>query len=318
MKAPIPANEVPRLDALRGFDILDTAPDEAFDDLVRLAAKVCSTPIALVSLVDQDRQWIKSKVGLDIAEAPREMSVCAHAILEHDVCVIPDLAADPRFSANPMVTSGPQLRFYAGAPLVTREGLALGMVCVLDHQPRELSEEQKSLLRSLARQVELRRELKELARAIAERDEAQKELRSSEHRLQAILDSTTAVVYAKDTQGRYVVINRQFEELFHASRQQMMGRTDLDVFPKDIAEAFRANDRKVLEAGYPIEFEESVPHDDGIHTYISIKFPLYDTGGIPYASCGISTDITERRRAERRLAAQFATARTLAESEKLA
>ncbi len=322
MKAPIPANEEPRLNALRGLDILDTAPEEAFDDLARLAARVCSTPVALVSLVDQDRQWIKAKVGLDLTESPRNLSVCAHAILERDVCVIPDLAADPRFCDNPIVTSGPKLRFYAGAPLVTGEGLALGMVCVLDRVPRELSEEQRSLLRSLARQVmaqmELRREVKDLARAIAERDAAQRELRSSEHRLQAILDSTTAVVYAKDTQGRYVVINRQFEELFHTSRQQMMGKTDLDLFPKEAAEAFRANDRKVLEAGYPIEFEESVPHDDGIHTYISIKFPLYDAAGIPYASCGISTDITQRRRAERRLAAQFATARTLAESEKLA
>ena len=306
MKAPIPANEEPRLEALRGLDILDTAPEGAFDDLARLAAKVCSTPIALVSLVDQDRQWIKAKVGLDLTESPRNLSVCAHAILERDVCVIPDLAADPRFSANPMVTSGPNLHFYAGAPLVTAEGLALGMVCVLDHKPGELREEQKGLLRSLARQVmeqlELRREVKDLARAIAERDAAQRELRSSEHRLQAILDSTTAVVYAKDTQGRYVVINRQFEDLFHVSRQQMMGKTDLDVFPKEAAEAFRANDRKVLEAGYPIEFEESVPHDDGIHTYISIKFPLYDAAGIPYASCCIPTDITQRRRAERRLA----------------
>jgi PAS domain S-box-containing protein len=322
MKAPIPANEEPRLEALREFDILGTAPEEAFDDLARLAAKVCSTPIALVSLVDQDRQWIKAKVGLDVTETPRDLSVCAHAILERDVCMIPDLSTDPRFRDNPFVTSGPKLRFYAGSPLVTAEGFALGMVCVLDRVPRELSEEQKSLLRSLARQVmaqlELRREVKSLARAIAERDAAQRELRSSEHRLQAILDSTTAVVYAKDTQGRYVVINRQFEDLFHVSRQQMMGKTDLDVFPKEAAEAFRANDRKVLEAGYPIEFEETVPHDDGIHTYISIKFPLYDAAGIPYASCGISTDITQRRRAERRLAAQFATARTLAESEKLA
>jgi PAS domain S-box-containing protein len=322
MKAPLPDNEVSRLEALRQLDILDTAPEEAFDDLVRLAANVCATPIALVSLVDRDRQWVKAKLGLDLSQAPRDLSICAHAILERDVCVIQDLSADPRFSANPFVAAAPGLRFYAGAPLVTKEGFALGMLCVLDRVPRDLSKDQKSLLQSLARQavaqLELRRELKDLARVIVERDEVQKELRSSEQRLQAILDSTTAVVYAKDTQGRYLVINRQFEELFHTSRQQMMGKTDLDVFPREAAEAFRANDRKVLEAGYPIEFEESVPHDDGIHTYISIKFPLYDVAGVPYASCGISTDITERRRAERRLAAQFATAHALAESEKLA
>jgi two-component system sensor histidine kinase/response regulator len=321
MKAPLPINEVSRLEALRQLDILDTAPEEAFDDLVRLAANVCSTPIALVSLVDADRQWVKAKVGLDFTEAPRDLSVCAHAILERDVCVIPDLAADSRFSTNPFVTSEPGLRFYAGAPLLTKEGHALGMLCVLDRVPRELSDEQKSLLRSLARQamaqLDLRREIKDLARVVAERDKAQKELRASEQRLQAILDSTTAVVYAKDTGGRYLVINRQFEELFHTTRQQMVGKTDLDVFPKEAAETLRANDRKVLEAGYPIEFEEAVPHDDGVHTYISIKFPLYDLSGKPYASCGISTDITERRRAERRLAAQFATAQTLAESETL-
>jgi PAS domain S-box-containing protein len=322
MKAPLPTNEVSRLDELRRLEILDTAPEQAFDDLVRLASSVCSTPIALVSLVDADRQWVKAKVGLEITEAPRDLSVCAHAIVEGHVCVIPDLAADPRFSTNPLVASGPGLRFYAGAPLLTREGHALGMLCVLDRVPRQLTGEQKSLLESLARQamaqLELRREIKDLARVVAERDEVQKELRSSEQRLQAILDSTTAVVYAKDTQGRYVVINRQFEDLFHTTRQQMVGRTDLDVFPQKVAEAFRANDRKVLQAGYPIEFEESVPHDDGIHTYISIKFPLYDSSGTPYATCGISTDITERRRAERRLAAQFSTAQTLAESEKLA
>jgi PAS domain S-box-containing protein len=322
MKAPLPSNEVSRLEALRQMDILDTAPEEAFDDLVRLAASVCATPIALVSLVDENRQWIKAKLGLDFSEAPRDLSICAHAILEREVCVIGDLTADSRFSANPFVVAGPGLRFYAGAPLVTKEGYALGMLCVLDRVPRDLTADQKGLLQSLARQavaqLELRRELKDLARVMVERDQVQKELHASEQRLQAILDSTTAVVYAKDTQGRYLVINRQFEELFHTSRQHMMGKTDLDVFPREAAEVLRANDRKVLEAGYPIEFEETVPHDDGIHTYISIKFPLYDSAGVPYASCGISTDITERRRAERRLAAQFATAHALAESEKLA
>jgi PAS domain S-box-containing protein len=322
MKAPLPTNEEPRLEALRKLDILDSEPEQAFDDLTRLAARVCETPIAMLSLVDKHRQWVKSKVGLEVTQTPRDVSICAHAILEPEALVVQDLSADPRFADNPFVAGPPGLRFYAGAPLLTKEGYALGTLCVSDRVPHDLSDEQRSLLQSLARQaaaqLELRREVRDLAQVIAERDEAQKELRSSEQRLQAILDSTTAVVYAKDREGRYIVINRQFEELFHTTRQRMMGKTDLDVFPKEAADVLRANDLKVLEAGYPIEFEETVPHDEGIHTYISIKFPLYDAAGNVYASCGISTDITERRRAERRLAAQFATARALAESETLA
>ncbi len=322
MKAPTPTNEESRLEALRELKVLDSAPEQAFDDLTRLAAQVCSTPFAMLSLVDKDRQWVKSKVGLEFTEIPRDVSICAHAILAREAVVIPDLTADPRFAGNPFVTGPPNLRFYAGAPLLTKDGYALGTLCVSDRVPHEMSSEQKSLLESLARQAaaqfELRRELKDLARVIVERDEAQKELLSSERRLQAILDSTTAVVYAKDRQGRYLVINRQFEELFHITRKHIVGKTDHDVFPKEAADALRANDLKVLEAGYPIEFEEAVPHDEGVHTYISIKFPLYDAEGNVHAACGISTDITERRRAERRLAAQFATARALAESESLA
>jgi two-component system, sensor histidine kinase and response regulator len=305
MKAPLPSDETARLDALHELDILDTGPEEAFDDLTRLAAHVCQTPIALVSLVDRDRLWFKSKRGLDVSETPRDIGFCAYGILEKDIFLVGDLSADERFAQNPLVASTPGLRFYAGAPLITQEGHALGMVCVADYVPRELDADQKDTLRALARQavaqLELRRDLKELGRVSRECQEAEKELRASEHRLQAILDSTTAVVYVKDRDGRYLVINRQYEELFHISRKQIVGKTDHEIFPKEAADAFRANDLKVLEAGHPIEFEEAVPHDDGIHTYISIKFPLYDSEGTAYAACGISTDITARRQAQEAL-----------------
>src|ERR1700690_2026190 len=126
----------------------------------------------------------------------------------------------------------------------------------------------------------------------------EKELRISEERLQSILDNTTAVVYLKDTEGRFILVNRRFETLFHVKRAELVGKTDYDLFPKELSDAFRVNDLRVLTAAAPLEFEEVAQHDDGLHTYISIKFPLLDANGVPNAVCGISTDITDRKRAE--------------------
>jgi PAS domain S-box-containing protein len=140
-----------------------------------------------------------------------------------------------------------------------------------------------------------------MGREITERKVEEERHRHIEARLQAILDNTIAVIYVKDTEGRYLLINRQFEDLFHVTRQNVIDKTDRDLFPADIAEAFRANDCKVLETRSALEFEEIAPHDDEVRTYLSVKFPLCDAGGVPYAVCGISTDITERKRAEMKL-----------------
>ncbi len=138
---------------------------------------------------------------------------------------------------------------------------------------------------------------------ITEGKQAEKALRESQERLQAIIDNTSTVIYLKDCQGRYLLINRQHENLFNLSKNQMIGKTDAEIFPAEIAAAFRSNDRKVLAAEMPLEFEETVPQDDGIHTYISIKFPLWDSGGKAYGICGISTDITQRKRTEAEITA---------------
>lgn len=167
--APLPKNEVKRLKILWQYDVLDTVPEEVFDDLTDLAAHICEAPVAMISLVDENRQWFKSRVGMSVKETSRDISFCAHAILNDDLLVISDATKDPRFSDNPLVTGPQKIRFYAGAPLVTPDGHALGTLCVLDRQPRKLRPEQRNALSVLAHhvvtQLELRRHARELADA---------------------------------------------------------------------------------------------------------------------------------------------------------
>ena len=165
-KAALPSNEQERLETLKEYEILDTLPEREFDDLTALAATICGAPIALISLVDESRQWFKSKVGIDGAETPRDLAFCAHTILQDDVFIVKNALEDDRFSDNPFVLEEPNVRFYAGAPLIAPDGMKLGAICVVDSQPRELRADQIEALSRLARQVisqmELRMRVKQL------------------------------------------------------------------------------------------------------------------------------------------------------------
>ncbi len=173
-------NEAARLETLRQFEVLDTDPEESFDDLTRLAAYICHTPIAIISLVDAHRQWFKSRVGISEAETSRDISFCAHAIQQFGPFVVPDALDDERFKNNPLVKSEPGIRFYAGSPLTTIEGFNLGTLCVVDRHPRELTPEQTAALRMLGHQVmtqlELRRTIKSLTNSLNKERTREKEL----------------------------------------------------------------------------------------------------------------------------------------------
>jgi anti-sigma regulatory factor (Ser/Thr protein kinase) len=182
--------EAERLATLRQYRILDTKPEKAFDDLTLLAVQIFRVPVALISLIDEDRQWFKSRVGLTVTETHRSVAFCAHAIQQPGLFVVPDASRDERFRDNPFVVDDPHVRFYAGAPLMTPEGHALGTICVLDQVPRDLNVDEARALEALRRQtqaqLELRRNLIELEGALAERDRAEqqqaalvKELRKS-------------------------------------------------------------------------------------------------------------------------------------------
>ena len=180
MRFPIPEHEADRLNTLRGYGILDTRPEECFDDLTRLAAFVCGTPISVMSLVDEDRQWFKSKVGIEARQTPREHAFCAHAIMSPEMFVVPDATKDPRFASNPLVLGEPHIRFYAAAPLAAPNGHHLGALCVIDRVPRQLSREQLEALRILGRQVMaqvvLGKNLHDLKTALKARDEAEHDM----------------------------------------------------------------------------------------------------------------------------------------------
>ncbi|MFY9271137.1 MAG: GAF domain-containing protein [Candidatus Manganitrophaceae bacterium] len=201
IKAPFPDNEPDRIQALHQYRILDTLPEDVFDDIALLASKICATPIGLITFVDSERQWFKSKVGLAISETIRDVAFCAHAILEPDFLIVPDALSDSRFSDNPLVTGEPKIRFYAGVPFKTSDGLTLGTLCVIDRVPKDFDAAQRDALRSLARHVMT---LLNLRRTLVEFQRAEEALRVSETKKQALLDVLPDLMFQIGRDGTFL------------------------------------------------------------------------------------------------------------------
>jgi GAF domain-containing protein len=168
MKAPLPSNETERLAALKEYHVLDTETEQSYDDIVILAAHICKVPIAMISLVDEVRQWFKSKVGVDQQQTSRDVAFCAHAILQNEPFIVRDATKDRRFAGSTLVTGDTHFRFYAGIPLINPEGLALGTLCVVDRHPRRLTAAQQKALQALSRQVMALLELRRVSNHLAE------------------------------------------------------------------------------------------------------------------------------------------------------
>lgn len=287
MSFPIPHNEPERLAALHAFRLLDTAPEQVYDDLTSLAAELCGTPIAALSLSDSHRQWFKAKVGMDVSEMPRSISCCAHAVLQPELLVIPDTTKDPRVAQSPLVTGEAQLRFYAGAPLILKSGIILGTLCVADQKPRTLSPEQQNHLTILARQ------------AIT-----QIELRLAENRLKEAQQLARMGNWEQD-----VLTGRLYwsEEIFSLlDFDPALGEPPLSeyiarIHPEDremVYQVFQA----ILAGEDSFSIDLRFVHRSGAIRWMHCRGKgLKDAQGQTVKLVGMKMDITERKEAEERL-----------------
>jgi PAS domain S-box-containing protein len=308
LKAALPANESERLQALRGYEILDTAPAEEFDDIVLLASRICGTPIAMISLVDENRQWFKSKIGTEVIETSRDIAFCAHGILQADVFVVEDATQDERFADNPLVTGESGVRFYAGARLLAKGGEALGMLCVNDRIPREITEEQKQSLQALSRQVvaqlELRRNVRDLRQMIIDRERTDAELAFERNLMCALMESSHDSIYFKDAESRFIRCSANMAQLFGVQDvSDLIGRRDSDFFSDEHSAQTLADELGIIQTGDPIlgKIEKETWNDGAVTWVLTSKLPLRDKIGTVVGTIGISKDVTSIKAAQEEL-----------------
>ncbi|MES2823203.1 MAG: GAF domain-containing sensor histidine kinase [Pseudomonadota bacterium] len=289
MKAALPVNEIIRIKALHDLAILDSAREQSFDDVAQVAMQLCDVPIAVVSLVDVNRQWFKSCIGVDASETPRDVAFCAHAILAPDeVLVIEDATKDNRFSDNDLVLGPPHIRFYAGAPLVTDEGLALGTLCVIDYKPRQLNSGQLDSLKALARQV------MQLLRLKKTHDVMQQ----YSVRMQALADAVPIFIGELNAQQRYTFVNKKYQDWLGIDADDMIDKAPMELLAGDIAKKITAaialclqgeivNIEVILASGTVLAMSYLPRVEEGVEGAVRV-LGVYE----------VAIDITERKRLE--------------------
>ena len=299
-------NESGRLAALRRYQILDTLPEAAFDEIVRAAAALFTAPVAFVGFIDEDRQWFKARTGMDVLQIPRNAAFCSHAILQRSPLVIEDTSKDKRFDDNELLVLKRGLRFYAGAPLVSGDGQAIGTLGIADRKPRTFSERQRDALEVLGRQVmaqlELRRHLSELARTLEEHKQTEDRLRNSESFYQTLVETLPQNILRKDSEGRFTFANRKFCQSIGKPLYDILGKTDFDFFPAALASKYFQDDLRVMTTLENLDtVEEHVtPGGEKLFVHV-IKTPLYNALGQVVGIQGIFWDVTQRKRIEQEL-----------------
>lgn len=295
MRTPqIPEEEPLRLNALRDLKLLDTLPEERFDRLTRLARQLFSVPIALVSLVDEQRQWFKSRQGLDVCETAREISFCGHAILKNEILYVPNALEDYRFSDNPLVVGPLGIRFYAGAPLFAPDGYRVGTLCVIDTKPREITGAQLNALRDLADTVQ-----DELARAHLQ--QVLQKLVDQEAYLGTVLDTVNEGILAVDEHGIIQTLNPATTAIFGYSFEELVGRSVNDLIPDDSVRQHDNYKQKFLNIGdaniIGVKREVTAMRKDGGHLLIELEINQMQRGD-RRDFVAIVRDITGRRKTE--------------------
>lgn len=304
--SPLPENEKERLEILRSYQILDSAAEPDFDSIVDLASEICETPIAIITLVDDNRQWFKAKVGLNESETSRDVSFCAHAIHDEKILVVPDTLKDKRFHDNPFVTDNPKIRFYAGMPLTTSSGHKLGTLCVIDKKPRKLTKTQLKDLRILGKQVinllDLRLRNLELKGKLAQQAIA---IQGAEERNTLIMDSSIDAIVCMNKLGAITFWNPVAEKIFGWSEPEVIGKPMADtIIPEQYRQLHKNGLAYYQKTGEgPVLsklIEISALNKNGIEFPIELTIVHIKKESDGFF-CAFIRDISERKKAEMRL-----------------
>ncbi len=310
---PVPVNEQERLNALLRFQILDTHQEQDFDDIAALASHVCQTPIALITFVDANRQWFKSRVGIQETETPRDIAFCAHAITQDGLFLIEDAVSDPRFAENPLVKEDPHIRFYCGAPLVTKDKFSLGTLCVIDRVPRQLNDDQKQALLSLSRQavrqLELRHIQNVLSQTIDESRAKEEALRISEQMNTRMVEASMDCIKVLDLEGRLLSMN--------SGGQKILEIPDFGPLMNcPWVEFWHGRDKENASSAIQTALQGSVgrfvgycPSWEGKPMWWDVVVnPILDANGKPELLLAVSRDVTKSRMTEEQFRTLFETA----------